>query len=179
MNYSATYCALISKRLQNPLSKADCYCEKHHIIPKSEGGSNLNENLVNLTAREHFVAHLLLAHIYNDNKMWRALNRLIHGNNKNYTKVTSRLYTKIKTQFSQIMSKKQKDNKFFLGKHHSEESKKKMAKIKLGNTWNKGKVRSEEYKKKMSEAKKGSVPWNKGKTQSMIQKERCLLLKQA
>jgi hypothetical protein len=34
--------------------------EKHHIIPKSIGGSNDASNLVLLTAREHYVCHLLL-----------------------------------------------------------------------------------------------------------------------
>lgn len=37
-----------------------CYVEKHHIIPKSCGGSNNKNNLVFLTAREHFIIHLLL-----------------------------------------------------------------------------------------------------------------------
>lgn len=36
------------------------YTEKHHILPKSLGGSNDRTNLVRLTAREHFVCHLLL-----------------------------------------------------------------------------------------------------------------------
>ena len=34
--------------------------EIHHIIPKSLGGSNEKENLVCLTIREHYIAHLLL-----------------------------------------------------------------------------------------------------------------------
>ena len=36
------------------------YTEKHHIIPKSLGGTNNPENLVRLTAKEHFVCHRLL-----------------------------------------------------------------------------------------------------------------------
>jgi hypothetical protein len=36
------------------------YTEKHHIIPSSLGGDNSKENIVSLTAREHFVCHLLL-----------------------------------------------------------------------------------------------------------------------
>jgi hypothetical protein len=36
------------------------YYEKHHVIPKCLGGSNTTSNLVRLTAREHYVAHLLL-----------------------------------------------------------------------------------------------------------------------
>ena len=36
------------------------YSEEHHIIPKSLGGNNSKENIVKLTAREHFVCHWLL-----------------------------------------------------------------------------------------------------------------------
>lgn len=38
----------------------DNYYENHHIIPKALGGNNSKQNLVKLTAREHFVCHLLL-----------------------------------------------------------------------------------------------------------------------
>ena len=36
------------------------YAESHHIIPKSLGGSDDQINLVDLTAREHFICHWLL-----------------------------------------------------------------------------------------------------------------------
>lgn len=36
------------------------YLEKHHIIPRSLGGDDSTDNLVKLTAREHFICHLLL-----------------------------------------------------------------------------------------------------------------------
>lgn len=44
------------------------------------------------------------------------------------------------------------------GKHHSEESKKKMSQLA------KGRKHSDETKKKLSKAHKGQIPWNKGKT---------------
>ena len=37
------------------------YHERHHIVPKCLGGSNDKENLIDLYAREHFIAHQLLA----------------------------------------------------------------------------------------------------------------------
>ncbi len=43
----------------------NCYNERHHIIPKSLGGSNDSSNLVSLTAREHFVCHMLLTKMVN------------------------------------------------------------------------------------------------------------------
>lgn len=36
------------------------YTEKHHITPKSLNGTDLPENIVVLTAREHFICHILL-----------------------------------------------------------------------------------------------------------------------
>ena len=42
------------------------YSECHHIIPKAHGGTNNPDNLVQLTAREHFVAHWLLWRIHRD-----------------------------------------------------------------------------------------------------------------
>lgn len=36
------------------------YVERHHILPISLGGKDTSANLVDLTAREHFIAHLLL-----------------------------------------------------------------------------------------------------------------------
>lgn len=37
------------------------YCENHHIVPRSLGGSDDAANLVLLTYKERLVAHLLLA----------------------------------------------------------------------------------------------------------------------
>ena len=96
MTYSAIYCALISKRLHQPLSKKDCYCEKHHIIPKSEGGTDTKDNIVNLTAREHFIAHRLLAKIYGDWKMANALFLMVRGIHKEGYRLTSREFETIR-----------------------------------------------------------------------------------
>ena len=35
-------------------------CERHHIIPRSCGGSNKKVNLIDLTMKEHHICHLLL-----------------------------------------------------------------------------------------------------------------------
>lgn len=36
------------------------YFEMHHVIPRSEGGSNKKTNKVRLTAKEHHLCHLCL-----------------------------------------------------------------------------------------------------------------------
>jgi hypothetical protein len=58
------------KRIYEELTNADSiadYTELHHITPKCMGGSNDKDNLVRLTAREHYIAHKLLTKIYPDN----------------------------------------------------------------------------------------------------------------
>ena len=73
MNYQKHYSLLIQKA-QNR-STPNCYIECHHILPKALGGSDDSFNLVHLTAREHFIAHLLLAKIHGG-KMWFAVNMM-------------------------------------------------------------------------------------------------------
>ena len=55
--YSVLYASLTNRAKGRILSE---YTERHHIIPQSLGGSNDNDNLVDLTAREHFICLWLL-----------------------------------------------------------------------------------------------------------------------
>jgi hypothetical protein len=58
--YSRYYARLIEKARSEPRKKGQgTYYEVHHAVPKSMGGG-LGSNLVLLTGREHFLAHLLL-----------------------------------------------------------------------------------------------------------------------
>lgn len=56
--YTQIYYQIIEHARQR--ENIDGYTETHHIVPKSLGGSDLPENLVVLTAREHYVCHRLL-----------------------------------------------------------------------------------------------------------------------
>ena len=55
--YTRWYFNIIRNRIANPV---EGYTERHHIHPESLGGSNAKENFVDLTAREHYLCHLLL-----------------------------------------------------------------------------------------------------------------------
>lgn len=61
MNYQLHYDRLIAKARGRSISG---YVEKHHVIPRCMGGSDEKENLVQLTAEEHFVAHQLLRKMF-------------------------------------------------------------------------------------------------------------------
>jgi hypothetical protein len=55
--FTDCYAIITSAKTRNISTE---YCEKHHIIPKSLGGDNSKDNLVELTYREHFIRHMLL-----------------------------------------------------------------------------------------------------------------------
>ncbi|MCK9544170.1 MAG: NUMOD3 domain-containing DNA-binding protein [Novosphingobium sp.] len=152
MNYQKIYNDLIEnaksknrKRLKRDNPKF-VYYERHHIVPRCMGGQNDKENLVLLTAREHFVAHKLLVEIYPKNgKLYCAIFKMINCSNKfqdrNYI-VSSREYDKIRKEFSDFMSKLKKGKR---GTPHTEEFKKYLSKK------FKGRKVSEETKEKLRE----------------------------
>ena len=53
---------LIERAQERVLLKG--YYEKHHILPKCMGGLDTKDNLVYLTAKEHFICHKLLVRIF-------------------------------------------------------------------------------------------------------------------
>lgn len=55
--YTKFYLQLVERGLRR---KTASYVESHHIWPKCLGGPSKTEHLVNLTFREHFIAHHLL-----------------------------------------------------------------------------------------------------------------------
>jgi hypothetical protein len=88
MNYTKHYELLIEKARNRVL---DCYVERHHIVPKCLGGNNSKDNIVRLTGREHFVAHLLLIKIYpNEPKLVCAIVKM--RGNRAYYNTNSKLY---------------------------------------------------------------------------------------
>ena len=85
----------------------DCYTETHHIIPRSFNGTNDNSNLIKLSARHHYIAHLLLARATNSPKMIKALHKMVYSTNgdvqRNY-KITSRVYAYVREEHAKIVS---------------------------------------------------------------------------
>jgi hypothetical protein len=101
MDYKKIYDKIILRGQKRGNNKKilDGYYESHHIVPKCIGGTDEIENLVLLTAKEHFICHLLLEKIYpNEKGLVLAAYRLIYGNKKfrKEIKVTSKTINGIK-----------------------------------------------------------------------------------
>ncbi len=89
--------------------------ERHHIIPRSLGGNDDVENITFITPRAHFVCHWLLIKIHPaGEEHWKMLNalrmmRAENPNQKRYnTKITSRVYAKLKEEYALLQSEKVK-----------------------------------------------------------------------
>jgi hypothetical protein len=118
------------------------------------GGTNDRTNLVKLTAREHFIAHLLLIEIYPENE------KLIYAawmmSNTRSLKYSSRMYEYIKTRVSEDMSRRMSGiNNPNFGKPLTEEKKL------VFNS--KGIQHSNESRKRRSDRMKGAGNPNFGK----------------
>ena len=174
MTYQEKYYEIINNGLKDKPEIG--YYEHHHIVPKSICPllKNSKLNLIYLTAKNHFLAHYYIWKWFRDElheKKWSrsmcyALNMMkgIISKSNNIDEL-SKLYEEVKKDLRQARSEKMKDNKYFMGKHHTEETKMRMSKTRKGNNHPMyGKHHSEESRKKMSENRKGHIPWNKGAT---------------
>lgn len=183
MNYNKHYNNLITSRKERILNP-NIYYENHHIIMRSMGGTDDLDNVIYLTAREHFIAHRLLWLIHRNRQTAFAF-KMMCSKNKNWS---SKIYeqikqnlkhtdlTKIKIGNANKISQLGNTNK--LGKKCSDITKQKMSLSHLGNPGPifsddlklkisqrfKGKKLSEKHKEKIRQSKLGNIPWNKGKT---------------
>jgi len=117
MNYNLVYRNIIAKaKSENRQKNNGIYYEAHHIIPEFmfknrkrkgpagdlEGNPNDPDNIILLTAREHFICHILLSKIFKNTKYYysaasslafftsKVVNK--HPRFKDKTKINSKLY---------------------------------------------------------------------------------------
>ena len=102
------------------------YHERHHIVPKCMGGSNDEENLIDLFAREHFEAHRLLAIENPENSKltyaWWCMCSF-PGYSKNREEVIAEEYEEARIVFLKNFSG---EKSTWYGRHHTEEVKQKI-----------------------------------------------------
>jgi hypothetical protein len=176
MDYLKIYNSIVERGKDRVITG---YTETHHIIPKCLGGSNDYWNLVVLTAKEHFICHLLLCEIYPKNiklrfALWNMCN--VKRKYQDRYKINSRLYNLIRKEYSKSvtgvnnpsfgrsLTEEQKakislsrigkyggEKNSFYGKKHTDETREILRKK------NFGKKHSDDAKKKMSESHKNKL----------------------
>lgn len=154
MNYKKIYDNLIENAKRRKSVKG--YSEIHHIIPRSEGGSDETDNLVELTGREHFIAHKLL---WMENPTFsRCAAFMMMSNNRGISWGST--YELGRKQFNESPNHplrnpltRKKQLEVVMGVPKSEEHRRKISEA------NKGKPKSKEHIEKM----KASLPDRSGK----------------
>jgi hypothetical protein len=151
--YRRTYYSIIENARK--LERAG-YLERHHIVPKSLGGTNKKSNLVSLTFREHFVCHRLLPRFTEGTARQKMLKALWCIGWQ-------------ATQHKRLLSSKQ----YAICRHacveaaslyrHSEETKRKIS------TAHKGKKKSEEHRKNIGASSRGRIWSDESRSQKSIQ----------
>ena len=186
MNYEKIYNSLIQKRRLQKIDRTNKtpYVEYHHIIPVSCGGDNnprkakynsSEYNLIGLTTKEHFFAHLLLRKFYKekygiDSKFYQYMLKAIDmmlGCKKYNIRISSRLYQTIKNEAYIKGIHKTTTGRMWVTNGKEDILLKPNEQIpigfKRGRTINFTEEQRQQYSNKISIATKGRKPWNSGK----------------
>lgn len=158
MNYKLIHDKIIERAINRTLN---CYSERHHIIPKCIGGTNEKCNIVRLTAKEHWLIHLLLIEIYPDIPGLKfAINRMMYkSNNQKRDYINSgKKFERIRKTIAIEQSKLLKGKKRIFTNEHC----KNISKSKKGRpNGTLGLKRNEETKRKIGLSSKGRMSGEK------------------
>jgi len=162
MDYKRIYDQICERaKTENRIKGGGVYYESHHIIPTCLGGDGsvkqwaTHENIVLLTAREHFLCHWLLHEMYPDNyKLARAFNLMCKLENPKQLRY--RPSSRIVEYAKEVDRKTRVGNTgFWKGKKLSEETKEK---IRVANI---GKKQSKETLEKRHQTKVANGTYKK------------------
>ena len=155
MDYKKLHDLIICNALSRDVTSG--YFERHHIVPKSMGGGDNPENIVRLTAREHYLVHWMLFKIYKNKQTLFAWYRMTHSRD-GIERYTSRTFEYAKKYKAKQMSE------MFTGIELTKEHTEKLSQAKKGKTYEeigrdesplKGRKLSDDHKKKVSDSSRG------------------------
>ena len=141
MDYTEHYNKLIERARSRLL---EGYSERHHIVPRCIGGTDDADNIVRLTAEEHYVAHQLLVNMHPSNVSLVYAAHMMGG-----TRTNNKSYGWLRRKFATSMSEAKR------GVPQSEEHKRNAAAARTGNQNAAGAVRSKETRQKLRDVNIG------------------------
>ena len=140
--YTKWYYNIVENAKKRPIKG---YVERHHIIPKCLGGHNKKDNIVPLTAKEHFIVHHLLCYMCENvghtKKMQNAIGMFMQKNKQQSRNLTARQYAVCRNMLSNALKgrtfseetkeklrakRATQDMSYRIGTKHSEETKEKI-----------------------------------------------------
>ena len=157
--YTTIYLNIVHNALCR--DSAGLFTEKHHIIPRCLGGRDTTDNLVSVTAREHYILHLLLIRMTVGQTKFKMINaawwmcnpgkkigrtysipsRLyesVRRANQERARISRQLHSHLyetdeyRAKISTSLKRIGHNHKTFLGKTHTEEAKKKISQANKG-----------------------------------------------
>lgn len=159
--YSRIYFSIIDNA-KNRVSEG--YKETHHIIPRCMGGSDDSNNLVDLTAREHYICHLLLPHMVKDNaiksKLFYAIGMMVRGNSHGRI-YSSWEYARARRDHGRGNTLRQTGKKMNLTEAERQRRAESLREARTKRSYN---PLTDEIKKRISQGRTGQTAHNKGKT---------------
>jgi hypothetical protein len=161
--YTRTYYTLVERGLARDAVEAG---EKHHILPRSMGGLD-KDNLVKLTLREHFIAHLLLPKmcIRQDHKQKMVFAAYNMCNRDGGIRTNAKTYERLRLNRSALLSVINSDEgNAMYGKSHTQEHRDKIS------ASSKGHKKSDKFKAGLAHRVSGEGNPMFGKAQSQEKK---------
>ena len=150
--YQVWYTQLIVKAVvREMVGHLPTLYHKHHVLPKSLGGFDTKNNIVNLTLREHFLAHWLLTKFTEGLALIKMKNALCMMGNSGFIVSGWRYELAGRARRNCVVSEetRRKISLSNRGRKHTAE-----AKLKIGVS-SATRVRSKEHGQRISAAKKG------------------------
>jgi hypothetical protein len=104
------------------------YTENHHILPKSLGGTNEKNNLIRLSAREHFICHKLLMKMVTGDARYKMVEAFSYFSNNSKRKLVfnSRQIEELRSANAVASSKRNKGNEFYKYRKPADDNLKKL-----------------------------------------------------
>jgi len=152
MNYQRIHDNIIERAKTRVL---EGYKETHHIVPRCLGGTDDKTNLVDLTAKEHFLIHRLLTKIHKNEKIKHAfaMMSVTRTNPNKYMFVDYCISSRTYEQAKIVLSERRK------GKKLSNSTKKKISDKLKGRVFSESTI--EKMKKPKSESHRKNISLSK------------------